>query len=145
MSLPSPLGKVEVIYSLHNRTLSLNRPPSNQHPLGDLSFLHLCSCLSVDNILCIISCLLCESQVVIHSSHISLLNPTCEALLSLMFPLVWQGAYVPVMPEGLMDMLEGMGGVHNWGPRIIPSYAYYLYTFRLKPHRLIFYFFMSIL
>ncbi len=99
---------MEVIFSLHNRTLSLKRPPPNQLPLADFSFRPLFSCLSVDNILTVIECLLCETQVVLHSSHVSILNPICEALLSLIFPLVWQGAYVPVMPEDLIDMLEGM-------------------------------------
>lgn len=40
------------------------------------------------------------------SSHYALLAPVAEGLLSLMFPFVWQGAYIPVMPYNMRDVLE---------------------------------------
>jgi DENN (AEX-3) domain len=46
-------------------------------------------------------------QVVLCSAHYAILNPVAEALLSLLFPFVWQGAYIPVMPSAMTDMLEG--------------------------------------
>ncbi|EKU20485.1 denn domain-containing protein 4b, partial [Nannochloropsis gaditana CCMP526] len=41
-----------------------------------------------------------------HFRHHALLTPIAEALLSLLFPLVWQGAYIPVMPLAMVDILE---------------------------------------
>lgn len=45
-------------------------------------------------------------QVALCSSHYALLTPTAEGLLSLLFPFVWQGAYIPVMPFNMKDVLE---------------------------------------
>lgn len=45
-------------------------------------------------------------QVALCSSHYALLAPAAEGLLSLLFPFVWQGAYIPVMPFNMKDVLE---------------------------------------
>ena len=42
----------------------------------------------------------------LRSEHISLLTPVAEALISLLFPLTWQGVYVPVLPSTMMGVLE---------------------------------------
>lgn len=45
-------------------------------------------------------------QVALCAAHYSLLAPCAEGLLSLLFPFVWQGAYIPVMPFNMKDVLE---------------------------------------
>lgn len=72
----------------------------------DFSYIPLFTLLSVDNILLIFSCLCSEKSVLICSENISLLTPVCEALLSFLFPFVWQGVYVPIMPIANQEMLE---------------------------------------
>lgn len=47
-----------------------------------------------------------EVRICLCSQHHALLTPIAEALLSLLFPLVWQGAYIPVMPLAMVDILE---------------------------------------
>jgi hypothetical protein len=47
-----------------------------------------------------------ETRVCLCSQHHALLTPIAETLLSLLFPLVWQGAYIPVMPLAMVDILE---------------------------------------
>ncbi|KAG5189173.1 hypothetical protein JKP88DRAFT_303023 [Tribonema minus] len=102
-----PQGQVHVQYALPDRTLLLKRPPKNRLPLVDFSYRPLFTCLSVDNVIAVFGCLLTEAKVVLCSSHFALLNPVAEALLSLLFPFVWQGAYIPVMPSAMTAMLEG--------------------------------------
>jgi DENN domain-containing protein 5 len=102
-----PRGCVDVSYcSLADCTLTISRPPSNQLPMIDFSFRPLFGCLSVDNILLVYSFLMNEHKVCFASDNISLLTPVQEALLALLFPLVWQGAYIPVLPSHMMDILE---------------------------------------
>lgn len=48
----------------------------------------------------------CVVQVALCSSHYALLAPVAEGLVSLLFPFVWQGAYIPVMPFTMKDVLE---------------------------------------
>ncbi len=48
---------------------------------------------------------LISSQVLVVSSQLSLLTATCEAILSLMYPLTWSLAYIPVLPYPLLGVL----------------------------------------
>jgi len=92
-------------------SIRLERPPPNQLPLLNVSMEPLFRTLSLSNILVIWANLLQEGKVVLacsNSETISLLTPIAEALLSLLFPLEWQGIYVPVLPnhDSVLDMLE---------------------------------------
>jgi hypothetical protein len=46
-----------------------------------------------------------ETRVALFSRHIALLTPAAEALLLLLFPFEWQGAYIPVVPDVMGDDL----------------------------------------
>ncbi|CAM9247735.1 unnamed protein product, partial [Ectocarpus sp. 8 AP-2014] len=112
-----PQGQVEVNYALPDRTLTITRPPRNRLPLVDFSYRPLFASLSVENILCAFGLLLTEAKVALCSSHYALLAPAAEGLLSLLFPFVWQGAYIPVMPFNMKDVLEApvpfLVGIHS--------------------------------
>eukprot|EP00752_Nemacystus_decipiens_P011001 g9775.t1 len=112
-----PQGQVEVNYALPDRTLTITRPPKNRLPLVDFSYRPLFASLSVENVLCAFGLLLTEAKVALCSSHYALLAPAAEGLLSLLFPFVWQGAYIPVMPFNMKDVLEApvpfLVGVHS--------------------------------
>ncbi|KAG7341614.1 DENN AEX-3 domain containing protein [Nitzschia inconspicua] len=82
------------------------RPGPNELPLVNISFRPLFRCLSVSNILTVWGILLQEGRVVLRSEHIALLTPVAEALMSLLFPLAWQGVYVPVLPAEMIGVLE---------------------------------------
>lgn len=45
-------------------------------------------------------------QVVLCSKHIALLTPAAETLLALLLPYSWQGAYIPVLPSSLLDVID---------------------------------------
>ena len=60
----------------------------------------------MDNIILVFSCLLREQKVVLCSKRVGTLTPVSETLLALLFPLTWQGAYIPVLPNNLLDVLD---------------------------------------
>ncbi len=103
-----PQGKLSVrVAFANNEIVSISRPPINRLPLVNFSYRPLFTCLSVSNIMVVMGFLLQESRVAVFSKHASLLGPSCEALCSLLFPLVWQGIYIPVLPESMtVDLLE---------------------------------------
>ena len=102
-----PQGQIEVNFALADRTIRISRPPKNRLPMVDFSYRPLFTCLNVDNILYIFSALCTERKVCFYSDNIALLTPVQEALLSLLFPLVWQGAYIPIIPAGAkLSILE---------------------------------------
>ncbi|KAG7394019.1 hypothetical protein PHYBOEH_005909 [Phytophthora boehmeriae] len=46
------------------------------------------------------------TNVVLCSKRIGLLTPVAEALLSILLPFSWQGAYIPVLPTSLLDVID---------------------------------------
>ena len=115
-------------------TIRLERSPPNQLPLLNVSMEPLFRTLSLSNILVIWANLLEEGKVVLASSNsetISLLTPISEALLSLLFPLEWQGIYVPVLPnhDSVLDVLEApvpyliglVSSQHSYTPQSHPN------------------------
>ena len=104
--LPSR-GKVRVEFGFtSSQLICIERPPPNQLPLVNFSYRPMFACLSVGNIMVVLGCLMEECKVALMSSHCSLLTPVAEALLSSMFPFVWQGLYIPVMPYSLLELLD---------------------------------------
>ena len=101
-----PQGQVEVHYPLPDRTIVLLRPPKNRLPMADFSYRPLFACLSLQHVLDVFGCLLIEARVAIFSRYLSILTPVCEALLSLLFPFDWQGAFIPIIPDAMTDMLD---------------------------------------
>lgn len=94
-------------YNIGNATISLKRPPANHRisPMG-LHFHEVFECLSLDNIVLLVRALVCERQVFLHSSQHSLLSMTAEVLTALMYPFHWVGAYIPVLPRGLIQAVH---------------------------------------
>ncbi|KAG7385512.1 ARS-binding factor 1 [Phytophthora pseudosyringae] len=103
--LPPP-GQIQVQLTLPDRNLIISRPPKNELPLVDFPFRPLFQVLDLNNVLLVFSCVALELKVVLCSKHIGLLTPVAEALLALLLPLSWQGAYIPVLPTSLLDVIE---------------------------------------
>ena len=102
-----PRGKVRVEFGFtSSRLICIERPPPNQLPLANFSYRPMFACLSAGNIMVVLGCLMEECKVALMSSHCSILTPVAEALLSSIFPFVWQGLYIPVMPYSLVELLD---------------------------------------
>ena len=102
-----PQGKVEVKFGFTVKDLwSIKRPPENRLPLANFSYKPLFACLSVGNIITLMGCLMTESRVALCSRHYALFGPVAEALMSFLFPIQWQGMYIPIMPYSMLDILD---------------------------------------
>jgi hypothetical protein len=105
--LPKP-GRTKVRWNAFTKdtTVSFARRASNELPLVNFSYQPLFRALSVSNILVLWGELLQEGRVVLRSEHMALLTPVAEGLMSLLFPLTWQGIYIPVLPSHMLDVLD---------------------------------------
>lgn len=105
--LPRP-GAAKVAWNCFTKDtiVSYRRPAVNELPLVNYSYQPIFRCLSVSNILTLWGILLQEGRVVLQSENQALLTPVAEALTSFLFPLTWQGMYVPVLPSTMIDILE---------------------------------------
>ena len=112
-----PMGRIEVCVALPSKTLSISRPALNQLPMVDFSYRPLFACLSVDNIVTAFRMICGEFSICFVSKNLALLTPVQEAMLSLLFPLVWQGVYIPVLPKHMLEVLDApvpiVAGIHS--------------------------------
>ncbi|KAF8926588.1 hypothetical protein BGZ58_011066 [Dissophora ornata] len=86
VNLP-PFGKLEVGITINDRVIYASRPAVNRVPI-------------VKNVI------LSEGRVIFVSSYLGMLTLACESFLYLLFPLYWQGVYVPILPSALMTYLQ---------------------------------------
>lgn len=102
-----PPGSFEVQTTILDSSIKFWSPPFNQ-PITwvSLPFSHLFECLDVGNIITVWHCLALERQVLLTSTQLSLLTECCEIFLSLLFPMRWSHAYIPVLPHFLIPMLS---------------------------------------
>eukprot|EP00548_Thalassiothrix_antarctica_P003311 CAMPEP_0194133470 /NCGR_PEP_ID=MMETSP0152-20130528/3629_1 /TAXON_ID=1049557 /ORGANISM="Thalassiothrix antarctica, Strain L6-D1" /LENGTH=1277 /DNA_ID=CAMNT_0038828789 /DNA_START=79 /DNA_END=3909 /DNA_ORIENTATION=+ len=106
--IPAPApGAFEVQTTILDSVIKIWAPSHNQPiPWVALPFTHLFECLDVDNIIMVWHCLSLERQVLLTSTQLSLLTTCSEIFLSLLFPMRWSHAYIPVLPHFLVDMLS---------------------------------------
>lgn len=102
-----PPGAFEVQTTILDSVIKIWSPPYNQ-PIAwvSLPFSHLFECLDIDNIMLVWHCLALERQVLLTSTQLSLLTSCSEILISLLFPMRWSHAYIPVLPHFLVPMLS---------------------------------------
>ena len=106
--LPAPPpGSFEVQTTILDSVIKFWSPPHNQ-PIGwvSLPFGHLFECLDIDNIILVWHCLVLERQVLLTSTQLSILTISSEIFLSLLFPMKWSHAYIPVLPSFLIPILS---------------------------------------
>ena len=106
--IPAPApGAFEVQTTILDSVIRIWAPPHNQPiPWVSLPFAHLFECLDIDNIVKVWHCLALERQVLLTSTQLSLLTTCGEILISLLFPLRWSHAYIPLLPHFLVPMLS---------------------------------------
>lgn len=115
----APPPGVRVLADYGGHMVAFQRPVAAQaFPTVDAeAWRMLVACLSPENILFLISALLQEQRVLIHSQYFERLQPVCEALSTLIWPLVWAHVYVPVLPLSLLECLTApcpfIIGVHT--------------------------------
>lgn len=66
----------------------------------------LCRCLSLDNILMLLTGVLLEKQLVLFCPNIGLLSTCVLSLIPLLRPFTWQSLLLPVLPDQLLSFLE---------------------------------------
>jgi pentatricopeptide repeat protein len=113
-----PPGSFEVQTTILDSVIKIWSPPHNQPiPWVSLPFGHLFECLDIENIVLVWHCLALERQVLVTSTQMSLLTECAEILLSMLFPMRWSHAYIPVLPHFLIPILSApmpfLCGIHK--------------------------------
>ncbi|GJJ75255.1 hypothetical protein EMPS_07613 [Entomortierella parvispora] len=102
-----PFGKMEIGITINNRLIYASRPALNSVPIvKNFSLFPLFRCLSAEDIVTVIEVILSEGRIIFLSSHLGMLTLASESFLYLLFPLYWQGVYIPILPAALMTCLQ---------------------------------------
>uniref|UniRef100_K3WH00 UDENN domain-containing protein n=1 Tax=Globisporangium ultimum (strain ATCC 200006 / CBS 805.95 / DAOM BR144) TaxID=431595 RepID=K3WH00_GLOUD len=132
------------IYSNHSRPSSTKRPsqPGQFSPTKSpstnfiniqqgfqplvYSLAPIFQLFDVKTIIHLVSLVLCEYRILIHSTQFSLLCPFAEGLCALIYPFRWQHPYVPILPRVLSEYLQAplpyILGVHtSWLPELLEN------------------------
>ncbi|KAG9307791.1 hypothetical protein G9A89_023356 [Geosiphon pyriformis] len=102
-----PPGKLQVAISVNDLTLFCGRPPLNQIPLmNDFSLFPVFRSLSFKTILTLLEAALAEAKILLISSYPDMLFLAAHSITYLMYPLYWQGVFIPILPARLMACLQ---------------------------------------
>uniref|UniRef100_M4BMN9 UDENN domain-containing protein n=1 Tax=Hyaloperonospora arabidopsidis (strain Emoy2) TaxID=559515 RepID=M4BMN9_HYAAE len=72
----------------------------------DFSMEEIFSCLSVEHVVALVTCMLLERQIVLVSSRYSVLTAVGETLKSLIAPLEWSHVFAPILPKSMLECLQ---------------------------------------
>ena len=104
--LPPP-GHIAVSIQVADETVTFSRPePSAELPLAQLRLGALLGELPTRAALAVFGAACREHKLVLVSSYVSKLTAAAEALNALLWPMRWQGVYVPLLPDLMLDFLQ---------------------------------------
>jgi len=102
-----PPGSFEVQTTISDSVIKFWSPPHNQPiPWVSLPFSYLFECLDIHNIITCWHALALERQILVTSTQLSLLTICCEILRSLLYPMRWSHAYIPLLPRFMTPILS---------------------------------------
>ena len=105
---PSPISsKTQVEVAVRELRLYARKEAINELPGSrDTDLYALFRALTISNILMLFEYVLSESRIILLSSHTSMLHLASKAIVELIWPLKWQGVFIPVLPVRLIQALE---------------------------------------
>lgn len=105
---PSPMSsRVQVQLTIRELSLFARKEAENEIPGSRSTDLYpLFRSLNLPDVIVLFEYVLSESRIILLSSHTSMLHLVCAAITQLLWPLKWHGAFVPVLPARLIQMLD---------------------------------------
>jgi hypothetical protein len=92
--------------NLFNKQLSIDSLPLNLFLSYNTRFRYFFNCLSPELIVDAINCIILEYPIIFVADNNNILSPVIESLLSLITPFKIQVVYMPLVPEGLVDVVQ---------------------------------------
>lgn len=103
--VPVPLPGVAICHQIGETALKFESM-DDQYPCAETNFLDMFRVLSVRSIIDIWTALVSEHSVIFSSRSWLLMAHVMEGFRSLLFPLKWQGIYVPRLPPSMETYLD---------------------------------------
>jgi hypothetical protein len=89
------------------RTVQFVCPPSDDvSSLADWCVACLMRVLSFENIIKFFNAIVLEHRIALICSNLGILSAVGLSLIPLLRPLIWQGAFIPILPNTMLDVLD---------------------------------------
>lgn len=112
-----PPGATCVSYNIDEKAVRVGMPALEGLPVIDVDMTVPFRCLSPQVILAVLAAMATEQKIVMCSSKWTLPYTIAEAFRALLFPLTWQGVYMPLLPDSLVDFMFApvpfIAGIHS--------------------------------
>ena len=106
--VPHPLEvRLDISFYMNDQPITFKCPSPEEPPVwSGMPLFPLLECLPPAVVLELFALVLCERQIVFISQQCSLLTACAQGMASLIFPLSWPHALIPVLPRQLVGVLE---------------------------------------
>ena len=113
-----PLGHISVCLQMGGEAIDFWRPaPAQQLPLTQLPLSALLYSLPSPALLRLVQAAIMENKILLVSKHLSKLTAAAEALCAFLWPMRWQGVYIPLLPAVMCEIMQSpvpfIIGVHT--------------------------------
>lgn len=88
---------------LHISTTPLNGLPPLPHGAAVSA---TCRLLGAEGLTLLLAAALTECRILIHSTNVAHVAMVAEVITALIFPFTWQLPYIPVLPKGMLEILD---------------------------------------
>ena len=103
---PLPRPTVTVKLTLGHEAILFTRAAEHlELPVAELRLSALLGSLPDDQLLILFSAACVEQKIILVSAYASQLTAAAEALLALLWPLLWLNVYIPLLPRHLIEIL----------------------------------------
>lgn len=104
--VPIPGPSQHITCLMGHAKLVFHQPPALGLPLLDQPLSPLFTFLTIDNVITLFEYCLGEGKIVLYSNSYEGLTMVLESLRALLFPLQWQGLFIPILPSNLAYSLR---------------------------------------
>jgi len=104
--VPIPAPSQQITCLMGHAKLVFHQPPALGLPLLDQPLSPLFTFLTIDNVITLFEHCLGEGKIVLYSNSYEGLTVVLESLRALLFPLQWQGLFIPILPSNLSYSLR---------------------------------------
>ncbi|OLL22940.1 DENN domain-containing protein [Neolecta irregularis DAH-3] len=105
ISSPTPGTQIEII--VRDLKLYATKNSINEYPdWRDVDIYPIFRALSIKSIVTLFESALAEARIIFLSTFPAMLHAAARTLVHLLYPLIWRGVYIPVLPSRLLSCLE---------------------------------------
>jgi hypothetical protein len=96
-------GVAQVKFRIGDSAITSFLAPNRSPQTATFPLWRLFNTLSVDNVLCLLSAILCENRILFHSASMATLTVVTQCLFQMLYPFKWWYPYIPTLTSAMVE------------------------------------------